>query len=64
MWPNRRSLMHALGVEFERLGVTRVPVCVLALDLDHFKQVNAPGVTPQATPCLGMLRQRSMGTRE
>ena len=38
---NRRSFMHALGVEFERLRRhPSLQCCVLALDLDHFKQVN------------------------
>ena len=38
---NRRSFMHALGVEFERLRRhSSVQSSVLALDLDHFKQVN------------------------
>jgi diguanylate cyclase (GGDEF)-like protein len=38
---NRRSLMEALRVEFERLRRHPALQCsVLALDLDHFKQVN------------------------
>ncbi|MEI6027605.1 MAG: diguanylate cyclase [Betaproteobacteria bacterium] len=38
---NRRSFIHALGVEFERLRRNPSLHCsVLALDLDHFKHVN------------------------
>jgi diguanylate cyclase (GGDEF)-like protein/PAS domain S-box-containing protein len=38
---NRRSFMQALGVEFERLRRHPSLQCsVLALDLDHFKEVN------------------------
>jgi len=38
---NRRSFIQALGVEFERLRRHPSSHCsVLALDLDHFKQVN------------------------
>jgi len=37
---NRRSLLERLREESERARRHRKPLCVLMLDLDHFKQVN------------------------
>jgi len=37
---NRRHIMQRLGEEFERSTRLNEPLCVIILDIDHFKQIN------------------------
>jgi diguanylate cyclase (GGDEF)-like protein len=37
---NRRHLIEALDAEVARQGRTRLPYCLVLIDLDHFKRVN------------------------
>ena len=37
---NRRHIMKRLEEEFERAGRTQEPLCLMMLDIDHFKRIN------------------------
>lgn len=38
--PNRRAFMESLDMELARQARTRLPLCVVLMDADHFKQIN------------------------
>ena len=38
--PNRRAFMESLDMELARQTRTKLPLCVVLLDADHFKQIN------------------------
>jgi two-component system chemotaxis response regulator CheY len=37
---NRRAIFERLGTEFSRAGREKTPLCLIMLDIDHFKRVN------------------------
>jgi PAS domain S-box-containing protein len=49
--PNRTLLTERVQHALDRAGRTQETLAVLYVDLDHFKRVNDPRVTPRATPC-------------